>query len=162
MGGGNTYTSDSEILDFDSEVCYFQTSAALTQARANMSSLSDGRSKGFFRGGNTATGAEVVTCDKIFFATDSTSTHTAANISQSRMAIGSVSERNTKGYSCGGQSGSTVIYLATADIINFTTETNTASTVSNLSQGRSYSCGITEGTSKGYIMGGFTSGGGTV
>ena len=55
------------------------------------------------------------------------------------------------GYAMGGHSGA---YVATTDRITFSTSVTAASTVSNLSQARGTSTGVSDGSVYGYAMGG--------
>src|SRR5262249_58724949 len=112
---------------------------------------------GYAMGGNTTSTATVVTADKLDFSNDSTSAKTTANLSQPRSQLYGVSERVTKGYVAGGFTTATpVVAVVTADKLTFSGDSTAAQTTASLSTARKASVGISEGTTKGYLGGGYS------
>jgi hypothetical protein len=112
---------------------------------------------GYFAGGFTATSPTNRT-DKLTFSTDTTVSATTANLSVARRHASGVSEGETKGYLAGGDSTSsnTTGIVTTADKVTFSSDTTAAQTSANLSSARYYAAGLTEGSTKGYFIGGVT------
>jgi hypothetical protein len=158
LGGYSTnYTAIADKTTYASDTTASQTTANLTTSTAFSAGVSEGSTKGYVAGGDTT--SYVATAYKTTFATDSTATQSSANLSQARTYLAGCSGEGTKGYFAGG---STVLgggSVATANKIIYSTDTTSAQTTANLSQARYYLAGITEGSTKGYFLGGNTGGG---
>jgi hypothetical protein len=155
LGGYSTnYTSRADKTTYASDTTASQTTANLTTSTAFSAGVSEGSTKGYVAGGDTT--SYVVTAYKTTFATDSTATQSSANLSQARTYLAGCSGEGTKGYFAGGSTagGLTGTSVATANKIIYSTDTTTAQTSANLSQARSSLAGITEGSTKGYLLGG--------
>lgn len=156
-GGLTTFSSGvaatADKLVFSTDTTAAQVSANLSQARVHPGGVSEGTTKGYFAGGNTTGGTDnVVTADKIVFATDTTAVQTSANLSQAKAGMASCSDGSTKGYFAGGNTAGT--YVATADKTIYATDTTAAQSTANLSQARTGLRGCSDGSSKGFFAGG--------
>jgi hypothetical protein len=145
----------ADRITFSTSTTAAFTAANLSVAKRLLGSLSDGSTYGYFTGGITGTNTIVATADRITFATGTTAAFTAANLSQARQQLGSVSDGSTYGYFAGGATGATVS-VATADRITFSTSTTAAFTAANLSQARFGLFGVSDGSTYGYFAGGAT------
>jgi hypothetical protein len=139
--------------------------AALSVGRSGPYGIGDpAGGHGYISGGSTATGGghEVTSSDKVTFATDATASITAV-LSSARYIGGTISERSTKGYYAGGQTGTsgTNAPVTTIDKLTFSTDTIASMTIS-LAKLRQECAGTTDGSTKGYISGGDTDSGGVV
>ncbi len=130
------YTADQpavvatgDKVTYSSDTTSAQTTANLTSARAEVTGVNGGTSKGYFLGGYTASSA-VATADKITFATDTVTTQTTANLSLARHGpAAGLSEGISKGYVLGGYiAGASVV----ADKIVFSVDSTAAQTTANL------------------------------
>jgi hypothetical protein len=135
------------------------SSSALSGVRYGLAkaSVSDSVQYGYFAGGNN--GARTAIADRMVLSTGTTAANTVSNLSTVRQFLGGVSGRTptgtTYGYFVGGDSGAVV---ATADRITFSTGVTAANTVSNLSQARTYPCGLGDSFANGYFAGGVSGG----
>ena len=158
--GGRTTTEavvvTADKITFSTDTTAACTTANLSQARQGLAGLSEGSTKGYFAGGYTAA-AFVATTDKLIFSTDATAACTTANLSQARRHAAGVSERSTKGYFAGGHTDAAGGQVVTVDKITFSSDSTAACTTADLSQARHSSAGVSEGSTKGYIAGGYTS-----
>jgi hypothetical protein len=154
---GGSIVATADKLTYSTDTTVAQTSADLSQARSSLAGISEGTTKGYFTGGTTGAGISVITADKLSYSNDTTNAQTSANLSQARQNLAGCSGNSTKGYFAGGQNdgGSP---LATADKLSYSNDTTNAQTSSNLSQARFGLAGISEGTTKGYFVGGSTGG----
>ncbi len=146
-----------DFLYFANEVAASQTTAALTAARAGVSSLSLPNVKGYILGGSSGGGTVFFsTAEKITYSTDALAAQTSANLSLARSTAAGLSECSTKGYVAGGSTASPGAVGSTTDKLTFSTDTTAAQTTANLSSARSDMAYPSQGSSKGYFMGGFT------
>jgi hypothetical protein len=153
--GANVSTTDKILYSTDTTAA--QTSANLSQARSELAGISDSTTNGYFAGGATTSfSGHVATTDKIVYSTDTTAAQTTANLSQARQGLAGCSGERTKGYFAGGTTDG-ANSLSTADKLTYSNDTTAAQTTANLSQARYYLAGISEGTTKGYFAGGFSS-----
>jgi hypothetical protein len=153
LGGYSTnYTSRADKTTYASDTTASQTTANLTTSTANVAGVSEGLTKGYIAGGDTT--SYVATAYKTTFATDSTATQSSANLSQARERLAGCSGDSTKGYFAGGRTSIGSIGVATADKLTYSSDTTAAQTTANLSQARQQLAGITEGSTKGYFIGG--------
>ena len=130
--------------------------AVLTAASNNPAGCggsSNGSSNGYVSGGNT--GAISDKTSKFVFSTEVCSAATTANLSIVRTELAGLSERSTKCYFSGGDSGGAV-YQVRTDKITFSNDTGASTTTANLSQARTALAGANGGSSKGYFAGGQT------
>ena len=123
----------------------------MSQKLINAAGLSERSTKGYFAGGYDD--SFIATTDKIVFSSDTTTARTSANLSAPRQGLAGLSEGSTKGYFAGGSTGSSPA-VDIADKITFVTDTTVAYTNANLSQVRYRLAGISEGSIKGYFVGG--------
>ena len=134
--GGDTSSSTrvatADKITFTTDVNNARTTANISQARYSLAGSSEGRSKGYFAGGDTT--AFVATSDLTTFSTETTAANTASNLSQARGKLGGTSEGSTKGYFIGGGTASAVV--STADLVTFATDITASSTASNLTPAR--------------------------
>ena len=161
-GGGTSATSPTTRADkitYSNDTSAAQTTANLSQARYSLAGISEGLIKGYFAGGQSASGAGniLATADKLTYSTNNTNAQTSANLSQARASLGGISGERTKGYFAGGLNTSSN-YTITADKLVYSTDTTAAQTSANLSQFRRGLAGISEGSQKGYFAGGDTGG----
>lgn len=159
--GGSTSNSNSaqsaieQILTYSTDVTATNTSANLSQARWFVSGISDGSTKGYAGGGGTGTLIAVATTDKVTFSTDAISATTTANLTGIRHSTSALSNGSTKGYFMGGFVTSVGDSLL-ADKVTFSTDVTASVSTANLSVARVNTCGISEGSNKGYVSGGYT------
>jgi hypothetical protein len=123
----------SNKITFATDLNNARSTANLSQARYALAGLSEGRSKGYFAGGNS--GSEVATSDLLLFSTESNSANTSSNLSQGRINLSGTSQGSTHGYYCGGYTG-LFISVATSDKTLFSTDITAASTATNLATAR--------------------------
>ena len=154
VGGYSTnYTARADKTTYASDTTASQTTANLTTATAFVTGVSEGSTKGYIAGGDTI--SYVATAYKTTFSTDSTATQSSANLSQARAYLAGCSGEGTKGYFAGGRTAiGTATGVSTADKLTYSTDTTIAQTTANLSQSRQQLAGITEGSTKGYFIGG--------
>jgi len=130
--------------------------AVLTAASTNPAGCggsSNGSSNGYVSGGNT--GAVSDKTSKFVFSTEVCSAATTANLSIVRTEHAGLSERSTKCYFSGGDSGGAVFQVRT-DKITFSNDTGASTTTANISLARTALAGANGGSSKGYFAGGQT------
>ena len=136
-----------------------QTTANLSQARTPVG-ISEGSTKGYFAGGLTSSTGRVITADKLTFSNDTTAAQTTANLSLGRDSLAGCSGEGSKGYFAGGISGTTLggVYVTTTDKLTYSNDNTSAQTTADLSQPRQNLGGISEGSTKGYFVGGILAG----
>lgn len=156
-GSGPTDTADKVM--FATDVTAACTSANVSQDKTVGAGLSDTSTKGYFAGGYTSI-AYLVKADKITFSSDSTAACTTANLSEARESIAGVSEGSTKGYFAGGvtsyNGGPPPAYggTTTADKVTFSSDSTAACTTADLPAARAKITGFSNGSTKGYCLGG--------
>jgi hypothetical protein len=158
IAGGATnsaYTNSIEFLYYSNNISAAQTTVTLSVTRGSIGSISQPNVQGYLAGGNTSSVTFYATTDKIFYSTDSCSAQTTANLSTVRIQPAGISECQTKGFWAGGWSSSASV-VATVDKITFSTDTTVSQTTSNISTARSAGGSPTQGSSKGYVLGGYT------
>ena len=146
---GITVVADK--FTFSSETASALGSADLSVARYGHTGISDGTTKGYVGGGATGSLSYIVSSDKLVYSTDTTAAQTTADLSVARQDYTSVSNGDTKGYFCGGNTGGT---SSVWDILTFSTDTTAANT-SGVSHWTA--TGNSDGVSA-YIGGGISSG----
>ncbi len=159
IAGGATnsaYTNSIEFLYYSNSTSVAQTTVTLSVARGSVGSISQPNIQGYLAGGATSSVTFYATTDKLVYSTDSCAAQTTANLSTVRQQAAGISECQTKGFWAGGFSSSAAI-LATVDKITFSTDTTVAQTTSNISTSRSAASSPTQGSSKGYVLGGSSS-----
>ena len=163
FSGSSVPLTTVDFITYSLDITVAQTTTALTAARAGAAGLSLPNMKGYVCGGSTGGGTTFyATTEKITFSTDTLVAQTTANLSQSRGSSGGISECSTKGYVAGGFTVNTGAVVTTADKITFSTDTTAAQTTANLSTARSDMGCPSQGSSKGYFLGGFTNASSTV
>jgi hypothetical protein len=164
IAGGATnsaYTNSIEFLYYSNSTSAAQTTVTLSATRGSIGSISQPNIQGYLAGGATSSVTFYATTDKLVYSTDSCAAQTTANLSTVRQQAAGISECQTKGFWAGGFSSSAAI-LATVDKITFSTDTTVAQTTSNISASRSAASSPTQGSSKGYVLGGYTTWAGAV
>jgi len=159
IAGGATnsaYTNSIEFLYYSNSTSVAQTTVTLSVTRGSVGSISQPNIQGYLAGGATSAVTFYATTDKLVYSTDSCAAQTTANLSTVRQQAAGISECQTKGFWAGGFSSSAAI-LATVDKITFSTDTTVAQTTSNISTSRSAASSPTQGSSKGYVLGGYSS-----
>ena len=160
-GGNPVATVDK--LAFSAETFTATTTANLSLVRGAPAAFSNPDVAGYILGGVTAGGAPpgsiVTRCDKLTFSTDTTASTTTGNLSLARDGASGVSERSTKGYSSGGETAAGLATTVVSDKTTFSTDSTAANTGSDLSAKRAYLGAITEGSTKGYVAGGWSTSG---
>jgi hypothetical protein len=135
------------------------TTQILINNRGSQSVVYSGTSGayGYVLGGRTAaSNTAVSSADQITFSTDSTAANTSAALSAVRNAGASLSKASTSGYMCGGTTGSVLAPVTTSDKLTYSNSTTAACTTANLATARSRTGGIGDGSTNGYVCGGFT------
>ena len=154
MGGyTGARVATTDRITFSTSATAASTVSNLSGIRYQPAGVSDGSVYGYSMGGYS--GATVATTDRITFSTSATAASTVSNLSGIRSWQPGVSDGSVYGYAMGGDTGGGA-RLATTDRITFSTSVTAASTVSNLSQGRSDAPGVSDGSVYGYAMGGYT------
>lgn len=159
--GGSTNNANStqsnieQIITYSTDITATNTSTNLSQARFCVSGISDGSTKGYAGGGATGGLIAQITTDKVTFSTDSISAVTTANLTGIRHSTAPLSNGATKGYFIGGLVTSVGDSLL-ADKVTFSTDVTASVSTANLSVARVTTCGISEGSNKGYATGGYT------
>lgn len=141
IGGGQTKlgalnnSTISDKITFSSDSTAACTSADLTLARRQHTGCSGNSSKGYFAGGDTGAGppVKVAIAEKITYSIDSLAACASADLSTIRHLLSGTSEKNSKGYFGGGDSGT---IITTVDKIILSADTTAACTSANLSQAR--------------------------
>ena len=154
-GSGNP-TNKIDFLYFSNDVTVSQTSTTLSSSREYCGTVSLPNVKGYIAGGATANNTFSTTTDKITFSSDVLSAQTSANLSAAKFATSGISECSTKGYFGGGYTTVSANPGSSTDKIVFSTDTTSAQTTANLSGIRAYCSGVSQGSSKGYYLGGWT------
>jgi hypothetical protein len=150
----------TDKIDMSAFTVAAKTSANLSTKRWEAGAAGNPGVAGYICGGSTATTFNFqTTCDKLTFSNDITAAVTSGNLSLSRGQVVGISERSSKAYYAGGISGTsgTTVKLATADKLTFSGDSTSAVTTANLSQARAAASGVTDGSTKGYWAGGYTS-----
>ena len=161
LAGGLTgplpYVITTYKITYATDTIYNQVTANITQERITLNGCSGDGKKGYFAGGYT--GTVVNTTEKITYSNDTTAAQTSANLSQARYGCGVASDSTTKGYFAGG---STALNIATttADKITYSNDVTTAQTSANISLARYGLAGCNGEGTKGYFVGGISTGGG--
>jgi hypothetical protein len=125
--------ASADKITFAADSTAAQTTANLSTPRKASAGISQGTTKGYWAGGYSGSIVTscVVTADKITFSGDSTAAQTTANLSAARAEAFAGSDGSTKGYWCGGQTGSV---KSTVDKIAFSTDTTAALTSQSFNQ----------------------------
>jgi hypothetical protein len=147
----SAYTVTTDRIVFSTSVTASNTVSNISGPRGYTGGTS-GTLKGYISGGQSG-GTSYDVIDLITFSTGVTSSQTTSKVSDTRGAgqIG-VSDKNIYGYISGGNP-----YAVTTDRISFSTDACAVNTVSNLTVGRVYACGISDNYSGGYWCGGLDS-----
>jgi hypothetical protein len=159
-GSGNP-TNKIDFLYFSNDVTVSQTSTTLSSNREYSGAVSLPNLKGYIAGGATASNTFSATTDKLTYSSDVLSAQTSANLSSGKQGTSGVSECSTKGYFGGGYTAVSANPVSSTDKIVFSTDTTSAQTTANLSGIRGYCSGVSQGSSKGYYLGGWTTWSGT-
>lgn len=152
-GPGNGVATADRIT-FSTSATAANTASNLSDVRRNCAGISDNITYGYVIAGIAA--ALTAIADRITFSTSVTAANTTSNASQARHAVCGISDQTTYGYVFGGTTVSSGTEVVTADRIVFSTGATSANTTSNLSQGRAYIVGLSDGITYGYISGGVT------
>lgn len=166
--GGSTNTISSngrpvvttDKVTFSNDSIAAVTTANLPTATWQMCGLTNGSTKGYVSGGTTDNSgvADVKTTDRITFSGDTIATLTGANLSLARHRLTGISNGSTAGYFQGGASfGPPLVALKTADKLTFSSETTAAKTSANLTTAKYAAGSASDGTTYGYVGGGFSS-----
>lgn len=157
---GLSPTAVTDRTAFSTDLTSAVSGANLTQGRYGAGPVCNPSVAGYLAGGATGTlGAPVVTADKLTFSSEVTTAQTTADLSSIRRFVAGLSERSTKGYFLGGSTTGGIPGVVTTDLFTYSSEATAAQTTANLSVARFGISGMTEGTTKGYVGGGSTSGG---
>jgi len=159
--GSGVPTNKIDFLYFSNDVTVSQTSTTLSSNREYSGAVSLPNIKGYIAGGATSYNTFSASTDKITFSSDVLSAQTSANLSAGKQGVSGISECSTKGYFGGGYTSSGVNPGSSTDKVVFSTDTTSAQTTANLSSARGYCSGITQASSKGYYLGGWTNWSGT-
>lgn len=124
-GGLGVYYQTADKITFSGDTTGAQTSANLSIGKANLASISQGSTKGYWGGGTTSGNALSAVSDKIVFSSDTTAAQTSANLSHVGDELQGGSDGSTHGYWIGGQqlntgSGS---FFPGYDKLTFSTDT---------------------------------------
>jgi hypothetical protein len=159
FSGGHTnigiYVTTTDRIVFSSGVTGANTVSNLSNARACLTSVSDGSTHGYFSGGITDGGVLVSTTDRIIFSTGAVSSNTVSNLSQARRYLSGISDGSSYGYFSGG-STSGDISVITTDRIVFSSGVTSANTVSDLSESKFVMGALSDANIYGYFIGGYT------
>jgi hypothetical protein len=161
LGGANnvgTPIAISDRLTFSTDTSAAQTSANLSAAREFGNTMSDKSTYGYVCGGRTGAGGSVVTGDRITYSTSVLSANTVSNLSTSSNGGCGISDGTTYGYNCGGFTGDAAGQMTTGNRLTFSTGVMAAHTAANLSQARGWGGSVSDGSTSGYYIGGFTGG----
>lgn len=121
----------------------------------NLGALSYSPSKyGFIAGGHTSAGSRVATTEVFNFSIEVANAG-AGVLSVGRSDIAGVSDRVLYGYWLGGANGAGGLSTAVADRIVFSTQVISANATSNLSLARYGATGVSDGTTYGFVCGGW-------
>jgi hypothetical protein len=150
-GAAGVTTADR--VAFAGDTTSAQTTANLTQGRHSLTGVTEGQTKGYFCGGNTATAVSVGTANKITFSTDTTAAQTTANLTTNRSGPFGVPYYSVKAYLAGGRSNN-ASYQTTTDKLTFSSDTTAAQTTANLSSIRGHCGGLGGSGDRGYCCGG--------
>ena len=148
------HTQVSKIT-YSTDVLASITTAAISQARRQLGACNNFNVKGYLLGGYATGSARVATSDKLTYSNETAAASTTSNLSAARGSNpGQLSEGTTKGYYFGGNTGNPV---TTADKITFSSDVTSAVTTANLTEAKDYHTSLSEGSSKGFILGGYSS-----
>lgn len=155
---GGDFGADVSLVcdktDFAAESTAAVTTGNLSVSRSYAAGASNPDVAAYYAGGATTGGVRTALTDKLVFSNDTTSAVTTANLSSARLAWSSgLSERSTKAYFAGGNTGAVV---ATADKLTFSGDSTAASTSSNLTLARGQHTALAEGSTKGYWFAGIS------
>lgn len=149
---GNGTSAQPQKMSFSTEICTIKTNASLVHATPRCCSVSNNNDAGYYLGNESFFANNA---DKISFATDTTAAQTTARLSTVRAFTAGLSDRDTKGYVAGGGTSNLTANITVAtDQITFATDSTAAQTTANLSIGRAGLYGMSEGSTKGYFIGG--------
>lgn len=160
--GGNVATAQKVLMT--SLTSSTIAGAALSTARSTLGAAANPGSAGYYAGGQTGAtaGTNVATTDKLTYSSETTAVTTTANLSQARKSVTGLSERSTKAYFAGGDTGAGVVRVATTDKLTFSGDSTAAVAGANLSSARGVVAGVTNGSTDGYWFGGNNSAGSAV
>ena len=150
------YGTVVDKMVFSTEVTSLSATATLaTTTGFATPNLSDKTLACYLLGGGEPS---IDTGQKLTFASDTTANVAAADLSQDRRMLGSVSD-GTYGWMAGGYSNtpSPAAYMTTGDKITFSTDTTSASASTDLSTAAGSPGSVSEGSTHGYLLGGYTS-----
>jgi len=158
--GGNTgaLVNSIQFLYFSNDTTVAQTTTTMSSTRYDGTTISQPNLKGYYFGGTSSINFNYSfsnVADKMIYATDSNSAQASANLAAVKEAPSGLSECSTKGYVAGGYTSATNP-VATTEKITFATDTTTSQTTANLSVGKTYAGRPSQGSAKGYYLGGLT------
>ena len=154
---GASYISTTDRIAFSTGATAASSISAPSSTQAWTQNFSDGSIYGYVLGGVSSSGSQYINVlgFRLTFATSITAASTASNLSLARYSGAGISDASVYGYALGGWTGSSPPSSVT-DRTTFSTSTTAASTVSNLSQGRYFVSGLSDGAVYGYAAGGYT------
>lgn len=157
--GGTTSGTPIVTADkfvFTTELGAAQTTANFVATRFGHASFGDAQGFGYWAGGSTGVANVSDEAEKTTFSTDTTAAMTSLlTTNRNNLTTCGMAERSTKGYVAGGTSdGSTLI--ATVDKYTISSDTFANSTSAALSAAKLQVAAMTEGSTKGYWLGGAT------
>ena len=147
----DTVSGNSRLVGFATS-----TTELLINTAGLQTAVGTGGIKGFTFGGYNGSGF-IVTCNRLTFSTDVMATATTANVATTKYVPQGLSQGSTKGYVAGGYTGA-FVPVATAEKTTFASETTVSMTTANLSSSRNSMASVSERSTKGYFLGGQSSG----
>lgn len=153
---GNTSTTVSvatgDKLTFSNDTTTGTSSANLSQARSQVTGLSERSAKCYFAGGLVSGGGIVKSkvCDKLTFATDTTAAQTSGDLNSARSGPSGMNGDTTKGYWAGGTTAGAFNSVVTAQKLTFSSDTAALQASANLSVARLNMQSGSDGATKGF------------
>ncbi|MBS0263894.1 MAG: hypothetical protein JSS02_18290 [Planctomycetes bacterium] len=162
LGGTASLTAAGELTTADktlfaSDVTAAVATASLSQAREELAGISERTTKAYFGGGGQKIAGvltALATADRLVFASDTTGALGSANLSLARKFPAGLTNGQTKGYWGGGFTGGTSAVVTTVDKLTFVNDTTGVQGSAALSAARLGLFAGSDGTTKGYWVGG--------
>lgn len=155
--GVPSYVSTTDRIAFSTGATAASSISAPSSTQAWTQNFSDGSVYGYVLGGVSSSGSQHINVlgFRLTFATSIMAASTVSNLSLARYSGAGISDASVYGYALGGWTGGSPPSAVT-DRTTFSTSITAASTVSNLSQGRYFVSGLSDGAVYGYAAGGYT------
>jgi hypothetical protein len=144
----------AEKLVFSTDTSAANTSATLHKARHDGCGVSEGSTKGYFCGGWNGTDGYIAPNEKITYSNDTSAALTTSGFGVPRQGNSGLSDKvGGKGYLLGGLTNG--VWAATCSILTYSTDA-CAYNATGLTQARHNPASVSNGSTKGYMMGGYT------